>query len=264
MKKMFVINWLIVLCCFVFGITGISAFTNTHQFTVPSRGIQYYEVGVPENAKQIKAIISGQTEMVNLSLYAPGENAPSSKNSTWSNLSNWKKAFQCSVNKPKPGIWRVKVEGAVHTGKAKKIKSVSGLLDIYVDGVSANYTPLTQTAINSPSYPIVKEYQFTVPSRGIQYYEVGVPENAKQIKAIISGQTEMVSLSLYAPGENAPSSKNSTWSNLSNWKKAFQCTVNKPKPGIWRVKVEGAVHTGKADKIKSVSGLLKIFVGGVS
>jgi len=136
MKKVFFISCLIVLFYFVSGITGISAFSNTHQFTVPSRGIQYYEVRVPENAKQIKARISGQTEMVNHALYAPGKDAPSSKNSTWSNMSNWKKDFQCSVNKPKPGIWRVKVEGAVHKGKADKIKSVSGHIKIYVGGVS--------------------------------------------------------------------------------------------------------------------------------
>ena len=260
MKRLYLINGFILACCLVFGNATISAFSTQYQFTVPSRGIKYYEVRVPENAKQIKAVISGQTEMVSLALYAPGKNTASSKNSTWSNLSNWKKAFKCSVNRPKPGIWRVEVKGAVHKGKADKVKYVSGLLNIYVDGVSAPYTLSTQAATHSPSFPLFEEYKFTIPSRGIKYYEIRVPENAKQIKAVISGQTEMVSLALYAPGKNTASSKNSTWSNLSNWKKAFKCSVSRPKPGIWKIQIKGSVAAGNLKRIKQITGTLKIYV----
>lgn len=244
-------------------ITAGSVFADSNRFTVPSRGAQFYGVNVPANAKHMKAVISGQTEMVNLAIYAPGKQTPSSKNSTWSNLSNWKKDFQCSVSRPNAGLWRVKVEGSVHKGKVKKIKLVAGRLYVYIDGNPVSYKLLSHPATASVAYPMVKEFQFTVPSRGVKYYNISIPANAKRLKAVISGQTEMVNLSLYAPGKQTPASHNSTWSNLSNWRKALQCSVSKPKPGLWRVKVEGSVHKGKADKIKSVSGHLKIYVDGV-
>jgi len=275
MKKSYFISCLIFICCFAFGTEEANAFSNQYQFTIPSRGIQYYEVRVPEGAKQIKAVLSGQTQMVNLALYGPGKDVPSSKNSTWSNLSNWKKPLHCSVgivpnrSGQGPGIWRVKVEGAVHIGKVDKIKSVSGLLNIYVEGVPATDTSSNQK-VNQSSYPLIKEYQFTVPSRGIKYYEVRVPEGAKRIKAVLSGQTQMVNLALYGPGKDVPSCKTTTWSNMSNWGKPLHCSVgivpNRSGQGlgIWRVKVEGAVHIGKVDKIKSVSGLLTIRVDGDS
>ena len=140
MTKSYFISCLILMCCLAFGTGETSAFSNQYQFTIPSRGIKFYEVRVPENAKQIKAVISGQTEMVNLAIYGPGKDVPSCKTTTWSNLSNWKKPLHCSVSiVPKrsgqgPGIWRVKIEGSVHKGKVDKIKSVSGLLQIVVDG----------------------------------------------------------------------------------------------------------------------------------
>lgn len=133
MKRLYLINGFILACCLVFGNATISAFSTQYQFTVPSRGIKYYEVRVPENAKQIKAVISGQTEMVSLALYAPGKNTASSKNSTWSNLSNWKKAFKCSVSRPKPGIWKIQIKGSVAAGNLKRIKQITGTLKIYVE-----------------------------------------------------------------------------------------------------------------------------------
>lgn len=158
MKKAYFISCLIFMCCLVFGTEETSAFSNQYQFTIPSRGIKVYEVRVPENAKRIKAVISGQTEMVNLALYGPGKDVPSCKTTTWSNLSNWKKPLHCSINiVPKrggqgPGIWRVKVEGSVHKGKVDKIKSVSGLLTIRVDGTSSDYTSSTKTDVHSSAF----------------------------------------------------------------------------------------------------------------
>ncbi len=109
-----------------------------------------------------------------------------------------------------------------------------------------------------------KEYRFTIPSRGAKYYEFKVPEGATRIKAVISEQTQMVNLALYPPGKEVPVSKSTTWSNLSNWKRPIECSKSKPKAGIWRIKVEGSVHVGKLDKIKSVSGVLTITVDGAS
>jgi hypothetical protein len=262
MKKSHFFSLLSIIIFFSFFNTEVSASSNKHEFTVASRGVKFIEVNVPENAKEIKAVISGQTEMVKLALFAPGKNTPASKNSTWSNLSNWKKPIECSKSKPKAGSWRIKIEGAVHVGKLDKIKSVSGFLEVFIDGVSVAYLSASDIKSNTSIFPIIKEYQFTIPSRGIKYYEVNIPENAKEIKAVISGHTEMLKLALLAPGKTVPSSKNSTWSNLSNWKKPFKCSKNKPQAGTWRIKIEGAVHTGKLDQIKSVSGLLTITVDG--
>ena len=135
MRKFCFITLLIVMCSFVFGTTESGAFSKEYRFTVPSRGVTFYEITVPEKAQQIIAVISQQTQMVNLSLYAPGRDKPSSKNSTWSQ-SSWKNSFKCSVNNPKAGAWKVKVEGSVHVGNVKKYKTVSGLLTITVDPAS--------------------------------------------------------------------------------------------------------------------------------
>ena len=105
-----------------------------HKFTVANRGVKIVEANIPEGAKSIKAVISGQTEMLKLALFASDKNTPSSKNSTWSNLPNWRKAFSCSKNNPNAGNWKVKIEGADHVGKLNKIKSVSGMLTTTVDG----------------------------------------------------------------------------------------------------------------------------------
>ena len=52
---------------------------------------------------------------------------------------------------------------------------------------------------------------------------------------------------------------------MSNWKKPLECSASvvnndRQKPGIWKVKVIGVVQNSKVDKIKSVSGKLKVTI----
>lgn len=263
MKRIYFLSLLTVLIFVPFfnASPGYSSFK--HKFTVTNRGTKFVEVTVPENAKEISAVVSGQTGMLKLAIYAPGKSTPASKNSTWSNLSNWKKPIKCSKNRPIAGTWKIKIEGAVHVGKLDKIKAVSGYLEIFIDGVPVDYLSGPEKNISSSSFPVKKEYQFTIPARGKKYYEIDVPPGAKRIEAVISGQTQMVSLKLFAPGKNVPSCKTTTWSYMSNWKKPLKCWKGKPViAGKWKIEVEGAVHVGKLGKIKSLSGLLTITVNG--
>ena len=118
-------------------------------------------------------------------------------------------------------------------------------------------------AQNQPSV-IKKSFSFTIPFRGVKTYKITVPKNAKKVSAVISNQTQMVKLEMYGP-TNFRLGSNSTWVYLDNWKKPIRCSASvvnnkRQRPGIWTVKVEGAVHVTKLDKIKSVSGVLTIRV----
>ncbi len=242
-----------------------SVIEKQYQFTIPSRGEKYYEINVPEGAKKIKAVVSGQTEMVNLKIYGP-TNVILCKTTTWSYLSNWKKPLNCSASivnnqRQKPGIWKVKIEGSVHKNKIDKIKKVSGTLTVYIE---TKGNKINTPKVNSLTLPFEKKYDFTVSPRGEKYYEINVPEGAKKIKAVVSGQTEMVNLKIYGP-TNVILCKTTTWSYLSNWKKPLNCSASivnnqRQKPGIWKVKIEGSVHKNKIDKIKKVSGTLTVYI----
>ncbi|MCD6180517.1 MAG: hypothetical protein J7K39_11505, partial [Bacteroidales bacterium] len=101
---------------------------------------------------------------------------------------------------------------------------------------------------------IVKEYSFTVPSRGEKVFEITVPEGAKSVKAVISGQTEMVGSEIIGSDGKTVLSKNSTWSNMSNWRADLKCSASvaendRQKPGVWKIKIIGQVHKSKAEKI---------------
>lgn len=242
-----------------------SVIEKKYQFTIPSRGEKYFEINVPEGAKKLKVVVSGHTEMVNLKIYGPSD-VILCKTSTWSYLSNWKEPLNCSasvVNNPrqKPGIWKVKIEGAVQKNKIDKIKTISGTITVYIESEDNN---INKPEVDDLALPFEKKYDFTVSSRGEKYYEVNVPEGAKNIKAVISGQTEMVNLEIYGP-TNAVICETSTWSNLSNWKKPLNCSASiinnqRQKPGVWKVKIEGAVHKNKTDEIKTVSGILTVYI----
>ena len=236
-----------------------------YSFKIPSRGEKYYDINVPEDTKSIKAVLTEQTEMVNLKIFGPTD-VVLSQSSTWSNLSNWKKPLNCSAsvvnnNRQKPGVWKVKIEGAVHKNKLDKIQTVSGVLTVYVELKSEKNN---STADNSTTLPIEKKYDFAVSPRGEKYYEINIPQGAKKIKVVVSGQTEMVSLKIYGPTD-VVLCQSSTWSHLSNWKDPFNCSAsvvnnNRQKPGVWKVKIEGSVHKNKTDKVGKVTGTLTVYV----
>ena len=239
-----------------------------YSFTVPSRGEKEYTVTVPKGAKYIKAVISGQTEMVGSEIIGSDGKTVLSKNSTWSNMSNWRADLKCSASvaendRQKPGVWKIKIIGQVHKSKAEKIKTVSGKLSITVYGDFEKTENKDYPVI--VSLPIRKEYNFTVSSRGEKEYTVAVPKGAKYIKAVISGQTEMVGSEIIGSDGKTVLSKNSTWSNMSNWRADLKCSASvaendRQKPGVWKIKIIGQVHKSKAEKIKTVSGKLTVTV----
>ncbi len=110
----------------------------------------------------------------------------------------------------------------------------------------------------------VKELNFTVPARGEKIYEINVPVGAKKIKAVISNQSEMVSMEIIGT-TGTILCKNSSRSNLSNRTAPVTCSASvvkndRQKPGIWKIKVKGAVHKNDAERIKTVSGKLEIVI----
>jgi len=126
---------IIIISLLLFLATGgdAGAYTKQYTFRVPSRGKIYYSVTIPQNAERLIVGISKQTSFVNLAIYPPGKNKPSSTNTAWSSRS-YKDPFSCSASKPKPGAWRIEVEGSVHISNVDRIKYVTGLLTINVKG----------------------------------------------------------------------------------------------------------------------------------
>jgi hypothetical protein len=233
-------------------------------FTIPSRGVKVYEIRVPKGVKRVRAVLSNQTEMINLEILGP-TNVSLCKTTTWSYMSNWRKPLNCSASvvnndRQSPGIWTIKITGAVHKGKLDKVRSVSGKLAIYFTGGSQEEHKTNHVS----GFPITKEYSFTVASRGEKTYEINVPDGSKKIRAILSDQTEMISMELLGP-TNTRLCQTTTWSNMSNWRKPLNCSAsvvnnNRQRPGIWKVIIKGAVHKGKLDKVKTVNGKLKVIV----
>jgi len=233
-------------------------------FTIPARGQKTYKIIVPDGAKKISAVISGQTEMVNLKIIGPTD-VVLCKNTTWSYLSTWKKPLHCSVSivnnkRQSPGTWTVEVEGAVREGDLNKIKKISGVLTVFID----LYQPVKKLERPPAVLPFERKFHFSVSARGQKNFRITVPKGAKSIKAVVSGQTEMINLDIVGP-TSVTLCHSSTWSYLSTWKKPLHCSVgiinNKQQsPGTWTVKVEGAVHVSKMNNIKSVSGVLTIYV----
>ena len=248
-----------------------SVFSQNHEekilkkvnFTVPSRGEKVFDLVIPEGTKNIKVKIMDQTQMLSIKLLGP-TNVVLCKNSTWSNMSNWRKPLECSASvvnndRQKPGIWKVKVIGAVHKSKESQIKTVSGVLIVYITG-----TFVKNKSENSEKKSEVKEFSFNVAPRGEKNFKINVPNGAKQVKVEISNHTEMLKVELLGP-TNVVLCKNSTWSNMSNWRKPLECSASvvnndRQKPGIWKVKVIGVVQNSKVDKIKSVSGKLNVTI----
>ncbi len=236
-------------------------------FTIPSRGVKTYKIIVPEGAKKISAVISGQTEMVNLKIIGPTD-VTLCKNTTWSYLSTWRKPLRCSVGvvnnkRQSQGTWTIRVEGAVHISKADKVKSISGVLTVFME-VTGSKVANDKEHSSALALPFEKKIPFTIPSPGVKTYEITVPEGAKNIRAVVSGQTEMINLDIIGP-THVTLCHNSTWSYSSTWKKPLHCSVGivnnkRQSPGTWVIKIKGAVHVSKADKIKSVSGVLTIYV----
>lgn len=235
------------------------------RFTIPARGERIFEINVPKGVQKIRAVLSNQTEMISMDMLGPSR-AVLCNTTTWSNLSNWRKPLQCSVsvvnnNRQHPGTWKILIKGAVHKGKLDKVHKISGKLTVYFTGGTAK--PI-KTIHPAAGFPIVKVFPFTIGSRGEKTYDVIVPAGAKKIKVIISGQTEMISLDVLGP-TSVVLCKTTTWSNMSNWRNPLSCSASvvnndRQKPGTWRVRIKGAVHKGKLDKIKKVSGTLKVIV----
>ena len=260
--KIGLISLLFLISNFVYG-----QIVKEYSFTVPSRGEKVFEITVPEGVKSVKAVISGHTGMVGLEIIDFDGKTVLSKNSTWSNMSNWRADLECSRSvrndKQKLQVLKIKVIGQVHKSEAEKIKTVSGKLSITVYGDFEKTENKDYPVI--VSLPIRKEYNFTVPSRGEKEYTVAVPKGAKYIKAVISGQTEMVGSEIIGSDGKTVLSKNSTWSNMSNWRADLKCSTSvaendRQKPGVWKIKIIGQVHKSKAEKIKTVSGKLTVTV----
>lgn len=233
-------------------------------FTISSRGVKEYEIRVPKGVKRVRAVLSNQTEMINLEILGP-TNTRLCQTTTWSNLSNWRKPLNCSASvvnndRQRPGIWKIKITGAVHKGKLDKVRSISAKLAIYfTEGSQEEH----KTNLVS-GFPIIKEYSFTVASRGEKTYKISVPAGSRKIRAILSDQTEMINMKLFGP-TNTRLCQTTTWSYLSNWRKPLNCSAsvvnnNRQRPGIWKVTIKGAVYKGKLDKVKTVSGKLKVIV----
>lgn len=263
------------LLLFILVITAVqvqssnSVIEKKFQFTVNARGEKIFSFDVPENAKNVRAVISNHTEMINLTIYGP-TNEKLSQTTTWSYISNWKDPLKCYMNvttqqRSKPGAWSVKVEGAVHVGKLNEIHEVSGLLTVFIDiEGSVSQNPNVSVEEKTSSLPFEIKYDFLIGSREVKDYTINVPQGAKQIRAVISNHTEMINLTIYGP-TNVRLAQTTTWSYLSNWKdplKTYANLVNNERqgPGTWTVKIEGSVHQGKLDKIKNISGTLTIFV----
>jgi hypothetical protein len=235
------------------------------RFTIPARGEKVFVIQVPEGVKKIRAVLSDQTEMISMDVLGPNQ-AVLCNTTTWSHLSNWRKPLQCSIsvvnnNRQSPGTWKIKIKGAVHKGKLNKVHQVKGKLTVYFSGRPDATVKVAQA---THGFPIVKEYPFTIGSRGEKTYTVSVPAGAKKIRAIISGQTEMISMDVMGPTHTTLGSA-TTWSNLSNWRKPLNCSVSvvnndRQRTGKWSVKIKGAVHQGKLNKVKKVSGTLKVIV----
>ncbi len=235
-------------------------------FTVPSRGVDVYRIKVPDDAKKVTAVVSGQTQMVTLEIDGPTD-VVLCHNSTWSNLSDWKKPLRCSANvvnnnRQSPGNWMVKVKGAVHESKASKIKVVSGTLTVFIELKKENSSDTEE--LYPVRLPFEKKFSFTIPSRGKKAYQINVPAGAKKVKAVITNQTQMVNLNIEGP-THIVLCQSSTWSHLSTWQKPLSCSVsvvnnNRQHSGTWIVIVEGAIHVSKMDKIKTVSGVLTVYV----
>ncbi len=132
-------------CFFIFFLSHlmvvhrVEAGTANYNFRVPSRGKINYYVTIPKNVDLLKAVVSKQTNFVNLDIYAPGKSKPSCSNSAWSSR-HYKDPFSCYASKPKPGKWRIEVEGSVHISKVDRIKYVTGLLTVSVKGGQAHVT----------------------------------------------------------------------------------------------------------------------------
>lgn len=230
-------------------------------FTISSTGEQVFEIVIPQGVKKVKAVITDHTEMLKIELIGP-TNIVLGKNSTWSNMSNWQKPLKCSASvvnndRQKPGKWKIRVIGAVQKNKTEKIKTVSGILTIYTSDNFDN----SNTSGNDFTE---KEFSFNVPANGEKVFEINVPQNAKKVKAVITGHTDMLKIELIGPS-NIVLGKNSTWSDMSNWQKPLKCSAsvannNRQKPGVWKVKVIGAVQKSKVEKVKTVSGNLKVTI----
>ena len=235
------------------------------RFTIRARGEKVFAINVPKGVKKIRAVLSNQTEMISMDMLGPSR-AVLCNTTTWSNLSNWRKPLQCSVsvvnnNRQHPGTWKILIKGAVHKGKLDKVQEISGKLTVYFTGGTVK--PI-KTMHPAAGFPIVKVFPFTIGSRGEKTYDINVPSGAKKIRAIISGQTEMISMDVMGPTHTTLCSA-TTWSHLSDWRNPLSCSVsvvnnNRQKPGTWSVKIKGAVHQGKLNKVKKVSGTLKIIV----
>jgi len=114
------------------------------------------------------------------------------------------------------------------------------------------------------TFVIKKNFLFTISSRGPKTYEINVPVDAKNIRAAVSGQTETINLDIIGLTRVMPF-HTSIWSHLNTWGKPLYCAAgivnnNRQSPGTWTVKVEDAVRVSKTDKVRTISGVLTIYV----
>jgi len=261
------------LIVFVFSFFSSHAFSQTQKgriekgfaFSVPSRGERTFSIRVPRGAKRVRAVISGQSEMVSMEVAGP-TGTVLCKTSTWSHMSNWRKPLKCSAgvvnnNRQRPGTWTIKIKGSVHRSKADRIRTVSGKLTVIIKG---NIRSAETQAAGGTRLPINKDFTFSVRSRGERTFSILVPQGAKRIRAVIRGQSEMVSMEVAGP-TGTVLCKTSTWSHISNWRKPLRCSAgvvknNRQRPGTWTIKIKGSVHRSKADRVKTVSGKLTVTI----
>jgi len=257
MKKM--ILFLLLFCTVIISQNQKFVIEKKYEFEISARGVKSFDIEIPANAKKIRAKIYNHTAMMNLKIIGPN-NDVLSKNSTWSNLSNWKKPIKCSVGivnnkRQHPGLWKIKIEGSVHKNDIKKINSIKGILLIEIETVG---NPIKQKPTSL--LPVEKIFEFEIGARNSKFFEINVPKNAKRIEAKIVNHTEMINLKIIGPN-NDVLSKNSTWSNLSNWKKPIKCSVGivnnkRQHPGLWKIKIEGSVHINNVKNVNKISGKL--------
>jgi len=238
-----------------------------YKFKISPRGTKTYKIDVPEGAKNIRAVVSEQTEMISLDIFGPTHHRLS-HTSTWSHMSNWRKPLSASVsltsNKMQcAGTWEVKITGAVHVNEVKNVRSITGVLTVYIE-TGETKVKNNKIIAAASAFPFKKEFKFRISPRGAKTYKIEVPEGAKKIRAVVSNQTEMISLDIFGPTHHRLS-HTSTWSHMSNWRKPLSAsaslTSNKMQcAGTWEVKVTGAVHVNEVKNVKNITGVLTIYV----
>ena len=238
-----------------------------YKFKISPRGTKTFKIEVPEGAKKIRAVVSHQTEMINLDIFGP-THVKLSHTSTWSYMSNWRKPLSASASiinntRQSPGTWEVKVTGAVHINKIKDVKNITGVLTVYVE-INKDKHADKQVVSKVSALPFKKEFKFRVSPRGIKIFKIEVPEGAKKFRVVVSNQTEMINLDIFGPTHHRLS-HTSTWSYMSNWRKPLSASVSVTKnkmqcSGTWEVKVTGAVHVNEVKNVKNITGVLTIYV----